>query len=131
MNLLSCTQTTKFLAYSVTLKLLSHTCIQFCGVKFLGIQHMIMKCSYYSLFLLFLGIHIKASQKYLISQCNMKGQNKPLLDTDTSTDLQLVALDNFRLSTRLCKKICFFKRFNFQKERFFMPEKSFFYCVHT
>ena len=31
-----------------------------------------------------------------------------------------------RLSTRPCEKIGFFKRFDFQKERFLMPEKSFF-----
>ena len=36
-----------------------------------------------------------------------------------------------RLTTRLCKKIGLFKRFNFQKERFLMPEKRFFYCMHT
>ena len=46
------------------------------------------------LFILFLGIHIKGSQKYLISQCKMKSQEEPLSDTDTSTDLELVALDN-------------------------------------
>ena len=36
----------------------------------------------------------------------------------------------FRLSTRPCEKIGFFKRFDFQKERLLMPEK-FFYCMHT
>ena len=45
----------------------------------------------------FLGIHIKGTQKYLISQCKM-GQQEPSSDTDTSTDLQLVALDNLRCS---------------------------------
>ena len=67
---------------------------QFHGVKFLGVQHVSVKCSYYSPFLLFLGIHTKGSQKYLISQCKMEGQEETLSDTDTSTDLELVALDN-------------------------------------
>ena len=85
-------KTVKFLGIQcVTLKLLS----QFHGVKFLGIQHMSMKCSYY---LLFLGIHIKGTQKYSVSQCKMEGQEEPLSDTDTpsSTDLELVSLDNLR-----------------------------------
>ena len=37
---------------------------------------------------------MKASQKYLTSQCNMKGLNEPLSYSDTSIDLELVALDN-------------------------------------
>ena len=66
---------------------------QFHGAKFLGIQHMSVKCSYY---LLFLGIHVKGTQKYSVSQCKMEGQEEPLSDTDTtsSTDLELVTLDN-------------------------------------
>ena len=66
---------------------------QFRSVKFLGVQHASMKCSYYSLFL---GVHIKGTQKYSVSQCKMEGQEEPLSDTDTtsSTDLELVALDN-------------------------------------
>ena len=43
---------------------------QFHGVKFLGIQHTNMKYSYY---LLFLGVHVKGTQKYSISQCKMEG----------------------------------------------------------
>ena len=53
--------------------------------------------------------------------------------------------DCSRLSTRLCGKKGFLKRFNFQKERFLqlkkvfggqtdkfsMPEKRYFYCMHT
>ena len=31
----------------------------------------------------------------------------------------------------IVKKIGFLKRFDFQKERFLMPEKRFFYCMHT
>ena len=87
-------KTAKFLGIPcVTLKLLS----QFHGVKFLGIQHASVKCSYYSLFL---GIHIKGTQKYSVSQCKMEGQEEPLSNTDTtsSTDLELVALDNLRCS---------------------------------
>ena len=43
-----------------------------------------------------LGIHIKGTQKYSVSQCKMEGQEEPFSDTDTtsSTDLELVALDN-------------------------------------
>ena len=69
---------------------------QFHCVKFLFVQHMRVKYSYYSIFVLFLGIHIKGTQKYLISQCEMENQQEPLLDKDTtnSTDLELVALDN-------------------------------------
>ena len=50
--------------------------------------------------MLFLGIHIKGTQKYLTSQCEMDIQQEPLSDTDTtsSTDLQLFALDNLRCS---------------------------------
>ena len=87
-------KTRKFLGVQcVSLKLLSRTCFQFHGAKFLGIQHTSMKCSYYSLFL---GIHIKGTQKYSVSQCKMEGQEEPLSDTDTtsSTHLELVALDN-------------------------------------
>ena len=59
-------------------------------------SHAMLKCSYYSIFMLFLGIHIKGTQKYLISQCEMDIQQEPLSDTDTtsSTDLELFALDN-------------------------------------
>ena len=67
---------------------------EFHGEKFLGVQHVSMKCSYYSSLLL--GIHIKAPQTK-ISQCKiMEGQEEPLSDTDTisSTDLELAALDN-------------------------------------
>ena len=64
---------------------------QFYGAKFLGIQHASVKCTYYSLFL---GVHIKRSQKYLISPCKMEDQEEPLSDIDTSTDLELVALDH-------------------------------------
>ena len=67
---------------------------QFHGVKFLGVQqHMSVKCSYYSLFL---DVYIKGTQNYSASQCKMEGQGEPLSDTDTtsSTDLELVALDN-------------------------------------
>ena len=64
---------------------------QFHGAKFQGVQQASMKCSYYSQFL---GIHIKGTQKYLTSQCEMEGQEEPLSDRDTSTDLELVALDN-------------------------------------
>ena len=74
-----------------------HSCIH-SFIKFLGVQHMSVKCSYYSLFLLFLGIHIKVTQMYLLSQCKMDGQEEPLSDTDTSTDLELVALDTLRCS---------------------------------
>ena len=50
--------------------------------------------------MLFLGVHIKGTQKYLISQCEMDNQQEPLSDTDTtsSTDLELFALDNLRCS---------------------------------
>ena len=50
--------------------------------------------------LLFLGVHIKGTQKDLISQCEMENQQEPLSDTDTtsSTDLELVALDNLQCS---------------------------------
>ena len=50
--------------------------------------------------MLFLGIHIKGTQKYLTSQCEMENQQKPLSDTDTtsSTDLELGALDNLQCS---------------------------------
>ena len=70
---------------------------QFHGAKFLGVQHASMKCSYYSLFL---GAHIKGTQKYSVSQCKMEGQEEPLSDTDTtsSIDLELVALDNLQCS---------------------------------
>ena len=70
---------------------------QFHGVKFLGVQHASVKCSYYSLFL---GKHLKGTQKYSVSQCKMEGQEEPLSDTDTtsSTALELVALDNSRCS---------------------------------
>ena len=81
-----------------TLKLLSCTCIhssQFYSVKFLGVQHASVKCSYYSQFL---GIHIKGTQKYLTPQCKMDGQEEPLSDKDTSTDLELVASDNILCS---------------------------------
>ena len=66
---------------------------QFHGVKFLGVQHTSVKCSYYSLSL---DIHVKGTQKYSVSQCKMEGQEEPLSDTDTtsSTDLEIVALDN-------------------------------------
>ena len=66
---------------------------QFHGAKFLGVQHVSMKCSYDTLFL---GVHIKVTQIYSVSQCKMEGQKEPLSDTDTtsSTDLELVALDN-------------------------------------
>ena len=74
------------------------SCIQFHGVKFLGIQYASVKCSYFSS--LFLGVHIKAPQTK-ISQCKiMEGQEEPLSDTDatSSTDLELVALDNLQCS---------------------------------
>ena len=71
---------------------------QFHDAKFLGVQHMSVKCSYYSPFMLFLGVHVKASQKYLISQCRMKSQEELLSDTDTSTDPELIALDNLQCS---------------------------------
>ena len=64
----------------------------------IAIMHSVSWCSYYSLFLLFLGVHVKGSQKYLISQCDMEGQEEPLSDADTSTDLELVALDNLQCS---------------------------------
>ena len=68
------------------------SCIHTHGVKFLGIQYTSMKCSYYSLFL---GIHIKEPQTKVSSQCKiMEGQEE-----DLSEDLELVALDNLRLST--------------------------------
>ena len=100
---------------------------QFHGAKFLGVQHTSMKCSYYSLFLLFLGIHIKASQKYLISQCNMKGQNEPLSDTDTSTNLELVALDKFMMFSAMCIYICIYihcTTFNFTTANLFLQTKK-------
>ena len=55
-------------------------CSQFHRAKFLCIQHMSVKCLYYSIFMLFLGIHIKGNQKYLISQCEMENQQEPLSD---------------------------------------------------
>ena len=50
--------------------------------------------------MLFLYIHIKGTQKYFISQCEMDNQQEPLSDTETtsSTDLELVALDNLQCS---------------------------------
>ena len=69
---------------------------EFHHAKFLCLQQMRVKCSYYPIFMLFQGVHIKGTQKYLISQCEMENQQEPLSDTDTtsSTDLELVALDN-------------------------------------
>ena len=97
MNLLSHAQTAKFLGVQPYFEVM-HS--QFHGAKFLGIQHMSVKCSYYSLFILFLGVHIKGSQKYLISQFKMRSQEEPLSDTDTSTstDLELVALYKLQCS---------------------------------
>ena len=66
---------------------------QFHGAKFLGIQHASMKCSNYSQFL---DVHIKETQKYAISQCEMESQEEPLSDTDTFTNLELEAFDNLR-----------------------------------
>ena len=50
--------------------------------------------------MLFLGVHIKGTQKHLISQCEMDNQQEPLSDADTtsSTDLELFALDNLQCS---------------------------------
>ena len=61
------------------------------GAKFLDVQYMSVKCSYYSLFL---GIHIKEPQTEVSSQCKIiEGQEE-----DLSEDLELVALDNLRCS---------------------------------
>ena len=70
---------------------------QFHGVKFLGVQHVSVNCSYYSIFL---GVHIKGTQTYSVSQCKMEGQEETLSDTDitSSTDLELAALDNLQSS---------------------------------
>ena len=45
-----------------------------------------------------LGLYVKGSQKYLLSQCKMKSDEEPLSDADTSTDLELIALDNLQCS---------------------------------
>ena len=67
------------------------------GVKFLGVQYMSVKCSYY---LLFLGVHIKEPQTKVSSQCKiMEGQEEHLSeDATSSTDLELAPLDNLRCS---------------------------------
>ena len=66
------------------------SCIHTHGAKFLGIQYMSMKCSYYSLFL---GIHIKEPQTKVSPQCKiMEGQEE-----DLSEDLELVALRQFKV----------------------------------
>ena len=44
------------------------------------------------------GHTYKRNPKYLISQWEMEGQQEPLLETHTSTDLELVALDNLQYS---------------------------------
>ena len=55
--------------------------------------------------LILLTIHAIPGRTYksipkisLISQCKMKSQEEPLSDTDTSTDLELIALDNLQYS---------------------------------
>ena len=104
-------KTAKFLVIQcVTLKL--------SPMKFLGVQcvtlklhsHVRVKWLYYSIFVLFLGVHIKGTQKYHISQCEIENQQEPLSDADTtsSTDLELVCFRQFMMLLTIFSAICIY-----------------------
>ena len=72
-----------------------------------------VKCLYYSIFVLFLDIHIKGTQKYLISQCEMENQQELLSVKLSYTGEGLICSDNFIQHNVLGDGNCFFRAISY------------------